>query len=180
MNKKNTKESDQLLGETVPSRPNPQPGGILVLFQAVIWLQLLAAVLLLVGQTTGLFEYEWAVKVGLQESEADIGPAMVQVNRAFCAADTLFYLPLLMSSVYGLFRQKRWSLICTAASAGIHSYWSLTTLFIFFFQGKNDAPDWKYNPSTEIWIVVWLFAIYGVALLTFLYRYWDQLFETFQ
>jgi hypothetical protein len=55
-------------------------------------------VFLLAGQTTCIFTYDWTVRNGLQESGAEVGPSMVQVNCARGVTDTisisLSWLPL--------------------------------------------------------------------------------------
>jgi hypothetical protein len=76
----------------------------------ISWIQVLSIPLFLVGQTTCVFTYERKVQDGLQESQAEIGPGMVQVNRAFGASDSIFYIPVLLLSAYGMFRRKRWAL----------------------------------------------------------------------
>jgi hypothetical protein len=41
------------------------------------------------GQTLAVFNYEFAVNLGMQEDIGDVGAFGVQVNRAFGAGDTL-------------------------------------------------------------------------------------------
>jgi hypothetical protein len=144
------------------------------MYYTTAWIQVLSIPLFLVRQTMCIFFYDWTVRNGLQESLVKIGPSMVQVNRAHGVSDTILYVPLLISSAYGLFWKKKWSLICTAASAGIHSYWSLTTLFSFIF--LPNVEEYNYNPGVGIWIYTLFYLVYGILILTFLYRYWSVLF----
>lgn len=108
------------------------------MYYIIAWIQIFSIPVFLAGQTTCIFAYDSTVKNGLQESGAEVGPSLVQVNRAHGVSDTILYIPLLASSAYGLFQKKRWSLVCTAASGGIHSYWSLTTAFCLY-----SCPTWK-------------------------------------
>ena len=111
----------------------------------------------------------------MQESGEEVGPSKVQVNRANGVSDAILYIPLLASSAYGLLRKKRWSLICTAASAGIHSYWSLTAAFCFVF--LPNVEEYAYKPGLGIWMFVLFYMAYGILVLTFLYRYLTVLFS---
>lgn len=71
------------------------------------------------GQTTAVFDYSLAVRLGLQESPGEVGEFGILVNRAFGASDTLVYIPLMAASLAGLFFRRRWSLAAVAAVAGI-------------------------------------------------------------
>lgn len=179
-------EKDRLLNKTAPkigaaATTNDSDFLFRVLYWLVVGIQLVSVPTFLIGQTMCVFNYDWTVKMGLQESLRDVGLAMVQVNRAFGACDTIINIPLLLSSVHGLVTNtKRSALICTAASAGVNLYWSVTVVFIFSFMQRNDVPDWTYDPPLEIWAFVWFYAIYGTLLLTFLYHYWDRLVENQQ
>ena len=66
-----------------------------------------SVVLMLVGQTLGVFNYELAARMGLQEKPEEMTDFCVQVNRAFGAADTIVYLPLIVISMVGLILRKR-------------------------------------------------------------------------
>lgn len=48
-----------------------------------------SAVLLFLGQTLAVFNYEFAVNLGMQEDIGEVGAFGVQVNRAFGAGATL-------------------------------------------------------------------------------------------
>ena len=98
---------------------------------------------------------------------------MVQMNRAIATADTILYLPLVISSAYGLFRKIKWSLICTAASSGIHSYWPLFSAFAFMF--LSNSKEYTYRPDATVWAFLALFFAYGIAILSFLYYNWAVL-----
>jgi len=59
-------------------------------------------VLLFLGQTLAVFNYEFAVNLGMQEDIGEVGAFGVQVNRAFGAGATLAYIPLMIASNIGL------------------------------------------------------------------------------
>lgn len=149
----------------------------------LIVLQLFSIVIFFLGQTLCIFFYDLTVQMGLQDDIDDIGPALVQVNRSFGVADTVLYLPLLISSVLGLvWKRRKPSLICTAASAGIHSYWSLVAMSIVFLEGRNGdtVTDWNYYVPMSTYAVCCFYFAYGIAVLTFLYVYMDRILAEFR
>jgi len=121
-----------------------------------------------------LFAYDWTVRRGFQASEDEIGASLVQNGRAYGAADTILYIPLLCTSAFGLFTRKQWSLICTAASAGISSYWALTEAFLLLFSLRN-VEDFNYQLDAVTWLLTFWYILYGCLVLSFLYHYWDVL-----
>lgn len=97
------------------------------LFSALLILLGLLLVLL-AGQVLGLLNYDQAVAWGLQEPAEAIGPGGVVVNQAFCLADTVFYTPLVLLAMVGLWQRRRWAVSITAACLGITIYWPLVAL----------------------------------------------------
>lgn len=156
------------------------------IFQWCYWilivLQLFSIVIFFLGHTLCIFFYDLTVRMGLQEDVEDVGAALVQVHRSFGAADTILYLPLLISSVLGLVQKRRRpSLICTAASAGIHSYWSLVGFFIFFLESFNSETvvDWRYYVPALAYMYDAFYFVYGIGVLSFLYVYMDRILNEF-
>lgn len=145
------------------------------MYYSIAWIQLLSVFIFLLTQTTCVFAYDWAVRQGFQATAEDLGgDIMVQNGRAYGASDTILYIPLLCSSAFGLFFKKRWSLICTAASAGISSYWSATSYFLLLFASRQ-VEDFSYEPDAATWTLIVFYFLYGILVLTFLYHYWDTL-----
>ena len=122
--------------------------------------------LMLIGQTLSVFDYDLTVRMGLQESPTDVGEFGVQVNRSFGASDTIVYVPLLLASLIGLLKKKRWSLLMTAATTGVSAYWSATILFIFLF--SPGSQGYNYNPPVDIWLFVLAYLVFGVWGLAYL------------
>jgi len=122
--------------------------------------------LLLLGQTTAIFNYDFAVSLGLQESVEDVGEFGVQLNRAFGVGDTIIYIPLIISSMIGLLLKKNWALITTAAVMGISAYWATTSVFLLeFFIG---VPNYNFIPDISYWLVIAMYIISGVWGLFYL------------
>ena len=121
---------------------------------------------MLIGQTMAVFDYDLAVRLGLQESARDVSGFGVQVNRAFGASDTVVYIPLMIVSLAGLFLRKRWSLLTTAAFAGVSVYWSVTVTFMFLFLPV--VPGYSHIPELEIWLFIGTYMVFGVWGLFYL------------
>lgn len=129
-------------------------------FWVIIVFLIVSMILLLMGQTMAIFNYEFAVKLGLQEDVKEVSEFGVQVNRAFGAGDTFVYIPLMAISLVGLFLKRRWSLVTTAAVMGISAYWATTVAFmLIFLQG---VPNYNLLPGPEYWLFIGAYIIIGV------------------
>lgn len=123
-------------------------------------------VLMLIGQTTSVFNYDLAVRLGLQESMEEVGDHGVQVNRAFGVADTIVYIPLMIASLVGLFLRKRWSLVTTSGVVGISAYWSVTVgVMLVFLPG---VAGYRYVPGPEVLVFIGAYMVFGVWGLFYL------------
>jgi hypothetical protein len=139
-----------------------------------VFLALSAAVLVL-GQTTALFAYEFAVRLGLQESVGEVTAFGVEVNRAFGASDTFIYVPLILVSLVGLSLRKRWALITTAAVMGISAYWSLTLTAMLVF--LTDVPGYRLVPGPEYWLFLGTYLVFGIWGILYLVFRGDKLLQ---
>ncbi len=129
-------------------------------YWVIIGFLTLSIVLLLLGQTMAILDYDFAVKIGLQEDVKEVGEFGVEVNRAFGAGDTIVYIPLMVISLAGLWLKKRWSLITTAAVMGISAYWAATVAFMLFF--LEGVPDYHLVPGPEYWLFIGAYIVWGV------------------
>ena len=120
----------------------------------------LSVILLLLGQTTSLFAYDFAVRLGLQESIDDITSFGVEMNRAFGASDTFIYIPLMVISLIGLVLRKQWALFTTATVMGISAYWSITIASVLLF--LRGVPGYQLEPGLEYWIFLGAFLVFGI------------------
>ena len=137
-----------------------------IAFWLIVVFLALSIVLMFMGQTLAVFNYDLTVRLGLQESVNEVGAFGVQVNRAFGASDTVVYIPLIIVSLIGLFLKKHWSLYTTAAVAGVSVYWSVTCSFIFLF--LPGSPGYDYTPGTDIWLFMGAYTVFGVWSLFYL------------
>ena len=135
-------------------------------FWLIMGFLLISLVLLLIGQTIAIIDYDFAVQLGLQENINQVGAFGIQVNRAFAAADTIIYIPLIITSIVGLILKKRWSLLTTAASMGISAYWATTILFMLaFLQG---TAGYHLQPGLAYWLFIFAFIVFGIWGLLYL------------
>ena len=142
-------------------------------FWAITGFLSISLLLLLMGQTMALVNYDFAVQLGLQEDIKEVGSFGVQVNRAFGAGDTLVYIPLIAISIIGLLLRKRWSLLTTAAAMGVSAYWATTILFMLIF--LEGTPGYYLEPGVEYWLFMAAFIIFGVWGLFYLMFRGDKL-----
>ena len=133
----------------------------------------LSAMVFVLGQTTALFSYDFAVRLGLQESADEITAFGVQMNRAFGAGDTVIYIPLILGSLAGLFLNKRWALLTTAAVMGISAYWALTVAAMLLF--LRGVPGYQLVPGAEYWVFLTAYVVFGVGGLLYLAARGDEL-----
>ena len=98
-----------------------------VAYWVIVSFLALSTVLMLIAQTTPIFDYPLAVRLGFQNGADQISEFGVQVIRAFCVADTLVFIPLTVIALVGLLLRKRWSLFATASVTGIRSIGSSPT-----------------------------------------------------
>ena len=142
-------------------------------FWVITGFLLVSLILLLTGQTMAIIDYELAVALGLQESVDDIGQHGVQVNRAFGTSDTFVYIPLIIFSIVGLARRKRWGLYLSAAVMGISAYWVVTIAFMMLY--LTGVPGYYLEPGIEYWIFMGAFMVFGVGGLLYLVLHGDRL-----
>ncbi|MHC4799907.1 MAG: hypothetical protein ACYTF1_25000 [Planctomycetota bacterium] len=142
-------------------------------FWVIIVFLIASMALLLMGQTMALFNYEFAVKLGLQEDVKEVSEFGVQINRAFGAGDTLVYIPLMAISLVGLYLRKRWSLITTAAVMGISAYWATTVAFTLVF--LPGVQSYNLVPGPEYWLFVGAYIIIGIWGVVYLIFRGDNL-----
>ncbi len=140
-----------------------------VAFWIIVIFHVLSAVLLLIGQTTAMFAYDFAVSIGMQESLDEVTAFGVQMNRAFGAGDTFVYIPLILIALFGLFMRKRWALVVNAAVMGISLYWTVTMTALIIF--ARVVPGYQLRPGPDYVVFLGSFVIFGAwGLLYIVFR----------
>ncbi len=151
----------------MPSSGRPIAFWIILAFLAA------SVILMLVGQTMAVFDYDRAVRLGLQEKPEEMTDFGVQVNRAFGAADTVIYIPLMVVSMVGLWLRKRWSVLTIAAFFGASSYWTATVSFLLLF--LPGVGGYANVPGPEIWLFIGTYMVVGVFGLVYVIVRGDEL-----
>ena len=122
----------------------------------------------LAGQTLGVFNYDLAVSIGMQESETEIGKIGIAFAKGFGFADTVIYIPLFLFGIIGLLKNKRWEKYSMFGALAISVYWPIVHLYAIFIDRVSITlyPDkYIYYP-----IVLSLVIIYGVWRMHYLYH----------
>lgn len=144
-------------------------------FWVIVVFHVLSTILLLIGQTTAIFAYDFTVRLGLQESIEKVTAFGVEMNRAYGVSDTFVYIPLILLSLAGLIMRKRWALIVTAANMGISVYWALTMTYVMVF--LRGTPGYQLQPGPEYWVFLGSFMVFGVWGLFYLALRGDRLLQ---
>jgi hypothetical protein len=136
------------------------------------WILVLVAISLilglLVGQTLAVFNYDFTVSIGVQESQDEIGKVGIAFAKGFGFSDTMIYIPLLVAGVIGLFKRKRWGKYSMFGAMAISVYWPLVHLYAIFIERTviTLSPE-KYIIYP---IILPLISIYGLWGMWYLYR----------
>ena len=94
-------------------------------FKILIGFSTILLIFLLLGQTFSLINYDWAVSVGLQESETEISRLGIAWAKSFALADTVAYIPLLIAGIIGMVKRTRWGFFAMFASLAMSVYWPI-------------------------------------------------------
>ena len=142
-------------------------------FVLLIGISIVLLILLLIGQTYSLVNYDMTVSLGLQESEDEVTKIGIAWIKAFALGDTIAYIPLLIAGIIGLLKRKRWGLFSMVGSLAISIYWPIVNLSAIYF----GLDDFALSPEKYISysILLPLISIYGLWGIWFLYKNQDIL-----
>ena len=134
--------------------------------RAIVIFLALSTVLMLISQTTPVFDYDLAVRLGFQKGADQITEVGVQTMRAFCVSDTVVFIPLTVLGLVGLLMKKRWALYPTAAASGISVYWVVA--YGFMVNNLQGTPGFHAVLETPDWVIMGAYAGFGVWSLLYL------------
>ncbi len=136
-------------------------------FWMLISIASVLVLMLLAGQTLGVFNYDLAVSIGMQESENEIGKIGIAFAKGFGFADTVIYIPLFLIGIIGLLKNKRWGKYSMFGALAISVYWPIVHLYTIFI----DMESITLNPEKYIYypIILSLIIIYGLWGMRYLY-----------
>lgn len=137
-------------------------------FWILIGLGILLTIMLLIGQTFSLINYDLTVSIGLQESVEEVSEVGVAWAKGFAFGDTVLYLPLLLIGIIGLLKRRSWGFYSMFGALAITVYWPIVSLSAIFIGRSvlNLNPD-KYVSYS---IILPLIAIYGLWGMWYLYK----------
>ena len=146
-----------------------------IALRAIVIFLALSTVLMLIAQTTPVFDYDLAVRLGFQKGADQITEVGVQTIRAFCVSDTVVFIPLTVLGLVGLLMKKRWALYPTAAASGISIYW----VFAYGFMVTNlqGAPGFHAVLAAPDWVIMSAYVGFGVWSLLYLMIRGDRMFR---
>ena len=136
-------------------------------FWTLIVIGTFLTVVFLAGQTLSLIDHDLTVSLGLQESEAEISDVGIAFAKGFAFGDTVFYIPLFVIGMVGLFRNKPWGIFSMTGALAITVYWPVVHLFAIY-AGK-DAINLSPEKYISYSILLPLIVIYGLWGMWFLY-----------
>lgn len=136
-------------------------------FWILISIALVLVIMFLAGQTLGIFNYNLAVSIGMQESENEIGKIGIAFAKGFGFADTVIYIPLFLIGIIGLFKNKRWGKYSMFGALAITVYWPLVHLYAIFI----DKISITLHPEKYIYypMILSFIIIYGLWGMRYLY-----------
>lgn len=121
---------------------------------------------LVIAQAIPAFSYELGVRMGTQESAAQISEVGVAFWYGFAFGDLVIYIPLLSIGLVGVWRRVVWGRVTLSAALGISAYWPIVSLAAVV--DARGAPGWNLSDETAFWIVlppITLWSIWGLVWL---------------
>lgn len=116
-------------------------------------------VLLILGQGIAAIDYDLAVRMGTQESAAEITEVGVAFFYGFAFGDLCVYIPLLVAGLAGHWMQRTWGKVLLAAALGVTVYWPVVSLAAVLAAG--DAEGWNPANVTVYWIALPIIALWA-------------------
>ena len=137
-------------------------------FWVLISIASVLVVFFLAGQSLGVFNYELAVAIGMQESDSEIGKIGIAFAKGFGFADTVLYIPLFLMGIIGLLKDKRWGKYAMFAALALSVYWPIVHLYAIYI----DRISITLHPEKYIYypIILSLIIIYGLWGMRYLYK----------
>ena len=103
------------------------------------------------AQAIPAFNYELGVRMGTQESAAQITEVGAAFWYGFAFADLIIYIPLLAAGLLGHSKKRQWSFAILGAALGITLYWPVVVLAAAV--DARDAAGWVIDEA-PFWIVL--------------------------
>ena len=115
-----------------------------------------------------LINYDFAVLIELQEPVDEITEVGIALNKGFGLGDTVFYIPLFVIGIVGMFKRSALGLYAMLGAMAVTVYWPIVALSTVYF--AKGAPGWYFTDYTSYSVLLSLIALYGLWGLWFLYK----------
>jgi hypothetical protein len=109
------------------------------------------------AQAISAFDYELGVRMGTQESAAQITEVGAAFWYGFAFADLVVYIPLLVAGLLGHWGSRAWSKMVLGPALGITIYWPVVVLAAAVDARDatgwiiDEAPFWFVLPTIGVW-----------------------------
>ena len=122
--------------------------------------------LITLTQTWAFFDYDLMAQNKLQEPRFMADEAVVQSNRAICAAHSIVMVPLSLFGIFGLLRQQFYGVVCTWMLLGTALYWPVNFVASRFTYASAGIKHVELRgEDLGICIFVFVFALWGSWLM---------------
>lgn len=101
--------------------------------------------LIVLTQTWAFFDYDLMARNKLQEPRFLADEAVVQSNRAICAAHGVVMLPLNVMAIYGLARSRFYGVVCSWMVLGTAMYWPANFVVSRFTYASSNIRHVELN-----------------------------------
>ena len=119
----------------------------------------LSVFLLIFSQGIAAFDYEFAVRMGTQDSADAVTEVGAAFWYGFAFGDLLIYIPLLTAGLIGHWHRRTWGRVLLSAALGITLYWPVVCLAAVF--AARDVPGWDPAHETAFWIALPLITLWA-------------------
>jgi hypothetical protein len=121
---------------------------------------------IILTQTWAFFDYDLVASNKLQEPRFLADEAVVQANRAICAAHSVVMLPLSLMAIAGLVRHQFYGVVCTWMLFGTALYWPVNFIASRFTYASAGIRHVELNGGDfGICLFVFMFGCWGSWLL---------------
>jgi hypothetical protein len=135
-------------------------------YWALITIGVLLNLMILVGQTGALIDYDFTVSIGMQESTEEVTDVGVAWAKGFGFGDTVIYIPLFIAGIIGTLMQRKWGLPAMFGALAITAYWPMVCLFtVFIGKGAINLSPEKYTSFSILLPSISLYGLWGIWYL---------------
>lgn len=137
-------------------------------FWILIGIGIVLNIFYLLGQTSAIINYDFAVSIQLQEPVNNVTEVGVALNKGFGLGDTLAYIPLFILGIVGILRKTSVGLFAMLGAMAITIYWPIVALSTLCF--AYGSPGWQFTDYTSYAIILSLIEIYGIWGFVYLFK----------